>query len=172
MLRAPLNLLLTLGLLGCELGVLSPGDPALNLASVDGLRTELRLDRTAVDRGKEFTATFRIQNTRSEDVALESLCVAIARGVVYREGERIGFVGSGSGCFTTLRTYEIDAGETFEWSWRIKAATTVRAYPDGRPPDLAPAEQGEYIFRVEPDVWTVNGVEARLPQLEQRFTVR
>jgi hypothetical protein len=54
----------------------------------------------------------------------------------------------------------------------VHAAIIVKAYPDGREPDIELTPPGEYLFRVEPDVLTVNGVQARLPVIEKKFTVR
>jgi hypothetical protein len=92
--------------------------------------------------------------------------------VVYRDGEEIGFIGSGSGCYTAISHHEIPAGGSLEWNWEVRAAVILRAYPDGRDPDVALAEPGEYLFRVEPRVFRIDGADERLPQLEQRIVVQ
>lgn len=170
--KSSLFLLALLVLPACELGLLSPKEAAPSQVVSHGLVTQLSVDRAAIERGEEFGATFWIRNTRSEPIHLESLCNALARGVVYRNGHEVGFIGSGSGCRTAISTYNIAAGETLKWQWQVKAAIILRAYPDGREPDMALAEPGQYIFQVEPDVYRINGAEAQLPKMEQRILVR
>jgi hypothetical protein len=133
---------------------------------------QLSVDRTKIRPGEEFTATYSIRNARPESVQLKSLCSALARGVVYRSGHEVRLVGSSSGCRTAIGTHLIAAGQTVEWQWRVRAAVILRAYPDGREPDVALAEAGQYVFRVEPDVFQVDGVDLQLPTQELRFAVQ
>jgi len=156
----------------CAMDMLSPNEQAPAYALSNGLEMQLSIDPTEIGPGEEFTATYSVRNTRAESVRLESLCNALAKGVVYRNSEEVGFVGSGSGCRTAISTYDIAAGETLEQRWRVKAAIILRAYPDGREPDIALAESGQYIFRAEPDVYSINGAKAKFPKVEQRIVVR
>jgi hypothetical protein len=146
----------------------------LSAAQLDalGLAADIVIDRSEVARGGEFAVTYTIINTGTAPVRLESACVAVARGVVLRGGNVANFIGSSSGCRTAIGTHDIAADATLQMTWQVRAAIIVQAHPDGREPDIEPAPAGEYVFRVEPDVLTVNGVEARLPVIEQKFTVR
>jgi hypothetical protein len=166
-------LLLALAVLpACAMDLLPPKEVAQNEAVSTGLTTQLILNRTELAPGGEFTATYSIRNSRAQPIRLESLCNAIARGVVYRNGEEVGFTGSGSGCRNAISTYEIASGARLEWRWTVTAAVILRAYPDGREPDVALAEAGQYVFRVEPDVYLINGMAGKLPKMEQQIMVR
>jgi hypothetical protein len=160
-------------LAACGAGPAGPAE-MLSAAQLEalGLATQLVVDRGEVAPGGEFTARYTISNTGTAPVRLESACVAVARGVVYKSGNVANFTGSGSGCYTAIGTHDIAPGATLERTWQVRAAIIVRAYPDGREPDIELAARGEYVFRVEPDVLTVKGVEARLPNLEQKIRVR
>jgi hypothetical protein len=138
----------------------------------DGLVMELSLDRTEVESGGTFTATYSIRNTNLEPVLLTTACFAFARGVVYQNDQEKAFMGSSSGCYTSIGTYEIDAGETLTRQWEVEAAIIIKAYPDGRPPDIELAAPGHYVFRVQPDVFEINGAQAQLPSVEQAIEVR
>lgn len=161
-------LLFAVGLLSgaCDHSLLAPGSEF-----VDGFQVDLVLDRTEVAPGETFTATFSIHNSRDESVTIESLCVALARGVVYRDGHEARLIGSGSGCYTAIGHVTIEPGDSFVREWEVTAATILKAYPDGRPPDTEPAEPGDYLFRVEFDIYRINGEDAELPDLGRRFVV-
>lgn len=136
-----------------------------------GLVMHLSLDRTEVEPGEAFTATYTIRNSRSEAVLLESSCSQPARGVVYQNDQEVNFTGSGSGCYTSIGTHNIAAGETLTRQWEVEAAIIIKAYPDGRPPDVEPAAPGHYVFRVTPDVFQINGAQAQLPAVEEAIEV-
>jgi hypothetical protein len=160
-------------LAACGTGPVGPAE-TLSAAQLDalGLATDIVIDRGEVARGGEFAVTYTISNTGTAPVRLESACVAVARGVVLHGGNVANFIGSSSGCYTAIGTHDIAAGAMLERTWQVPAAIIVKAYPDGREPDIELAPAGEYVFRVEPDVLTVNGVQARLPAIEQKITVR
>jgi hypothetical protein len=164
-------LLTAAAIAGCEINSLAPEEAPLSQALAHGLVTRLVVDRTEVAPGGSFTATYSITNTGSGPVQLESTCVAIARGVVYRNGTETPFIGSGSGCYTAIGSHVIAAGETLERHWQLEAAILLRAHPDGSR-EVAPAQPGDYIFRVIPDVFRIDGAEARLPALERPVSVR
>lgn len=133
--------------------------------------TQLTVDRAEIRPGEEFTGSYSFHNHRTEPVQLLSGCTALARGTVYRNAELVDFVGSSGGCREAVSAYEVAAGETLTVQWQVRA-TVVRVHADGRPPELAPAEPGPYVFRVEPDVIQLDGESFRLPALEQSITVR
>jgi hypothetical protein len=167
------GLLLTgfLFIAACGTDSIAPGEVALSHAIAHGLETKLFIDPVDVGPGGAFTAEYSITNSRAEPVHLKSSCIAIARGVVYRDGDEARFIGSGSGCYTAVGNYKIAAGETFRWTWQVEAAIVLRAYPDGTQ-DIEDAKPGEYVFRVKPDVFEINEVRAQLPVLEQGIQVR
>jgi hypothetical protein len=170
--RAYLLLLALAVLPACAMDLLPPKEVARNQAVSTGLTTQLSLDRSEVAPGGEFTATYSIRNSRAQPIRLESLCNSVARGVVYRDGGEVGFTGSGSGCRNAISTYEVASGATLEWKWTVTAAVILRAYPDGREPDVALAEAGQYVFRVEPDVYLIDRMAGKLPKMDQQIVVR
>jgi hypothetical protein len=157
-------------LAGCAEDPLAPG--AAQLAVGEALVTELSLDRTAIAPGGTFTATYTIRNTGAEAVRLTTACTSLARGVVYRAGAEVGFMGSGSGCYTAIGHYAVPAGGALEWRWDVRATIIVEAYPDGRPPLTREAEPGEYTFRVEPNVIMIDDTQATLPPLSRTVRVQ
>jgi hypothetical protein len=172
MLRKSCSLLIVaLAITACELNLLASEELPPGQAAKHGLLTKLIVDRADVAPGAAFTATYTITNNRAEAVRLESSCVALARGVVYRNGQKAGFAGTGSGCLPGTAIHEIAAGATIERKWQVEATIVLRVNEDGRR-DVAGAEPGEYVYRVMPDVVRLNGAKARLPQIEQRIRVR
>jgi hypothetical protein len=159
-----------LALAACAADTLAPGDA--QLAAGEVLVTELSLDRTTVAPNGTFTATYTIRNTGAEGVRLTTACTALARGVVYRTGAEVAFMGSGSGCYTAIGHYDIPAGGAIAWRWDIRAAIIVEAYPDGRPPLTRAAERGEYTFQAEPNVMMINETAATLPRLSRVLLVQ
>jgi hypothetical protein len=156
-------------LAACAADTLAPGDA--QLAAGEVLVTELSLERTTVAPNGAFTAIYTIRNTGAEAVRLTTACNALARGVVYRAGAEVAFMGSGSGCYTAIGHYTVPAGGAIAWRWDVRAAIIVEAYPDGRPPLTRAAERGEYTFRAEPDVIMVDETAATLPRLSRMVLV-
>lgn len=164
-----LALLPAVGIAACETNPLAPDTARTQLMS-DGLATRLTVDRSRVEPGGEFTVTYTIRNTRPESFRLESSCVAIARGIVYRNDREVALIGSGSGCFPSIATHEIARGDSLERRWRVRAGTHG-VDPDTRQ-NITLAKSGRYVFRVEPDVFQINGEAARLPTLDVRIEIR
>jgi hypothetical protein len=158
-----------LALASCNGGALAPED--IQLTGSEFVASELGLDRTVVVPGETFTATYTIRNTGSEDAELTTACTALARGVIYRDGAEAPFLGSSSGCYTAIGHHVVPAGGVIEWSWDVTAAIIVKAYPDGRPPEIGEAEPGQYVFQVEPNVIMIDGAHATLPRLSRTVVV-
>jgi hypothetical protein len=158
-----------LAMSACSVDLAAP-EPAPNLMA-GALVAELTVAPSAVAPYGTFTATYTVHNTGSEDAHLTTACAAPARGVVYLGEAEAHFMGSSSGCRTSLGQHSIPAGGMLQRSWEVTAAIIVEAYPDGRPPLTRPAEPGEYVFRVEPDVMMINGAQAELPALSHAVVV-
>lgn len=165
-------LLATLPLLACDGQGTAPADEILlSTHRVHGLELSLSIDPAATVSGGSFTATLSITNRRGSATTLTSGCIVLARGVVYRAGdeEPQSFIGTGDGCFTAISTYRLDVGETFEQVWNATAATLV--YLGEFQWDTVLASEGDYFFRVSPDVITIDQGDARLPELQAAFRV-
>jgi hypothetical protein len=156
----------------CASDLVGPSGLAPSTATAEGLVVQLSVDREQVNAGEAFTFVYTIRNSGSLPVELESVCTALARAVVYRNSQEVGFAGSGSGCYNAMSTHRLEPGSTATSQWTIRAATILRAHPDGREPDLTPAAPGEYVVRAEPNVHRVNGVATQLPRLEHRLIVK
>lgn len=166
-------LVATLALLACDGQGTGPrNDILLGTQVVHGLELKLRIDPASTAPGGDFTAILTMTNRRSQPTTLTSGCIVLARGVVYRAGdeERQSFIGTGDGCFTALSSYQLDIGETFEQVWHATAAN--RVYLGDFQWETTPASEGDYVFRVSPDVITIDQESARLPTLEIAFRVR
>jgi hypothetical protein len=156
-------LLATLPLLACDGQSTAPaGELVLGTQRVHGLELTLSIDPAATSSGETFTATLTVTNRRDSATTLISGCTQLARGAVYRAGdEPQWFIGASGGCYTALSEYRLDVGESFEQVWNVRVAT-----------DTIPASEGDYFFRVSPDVITIDREAARLPELEVAFRVR
>ena len=166
-------LLATLPLLACDgQGTAPSGEILLSTHRAHGLELSLSVDPAATASGETFTATLTITNRRDSAATLISGCTALARGVVYRAGdeERQTFIGTGDGCWTALSGYRLDVGESFEQVWNARATNEV--YLGDFAWETVPASEGEYFFRVSPDVITIDQESARLPELQAVFRVR
>jgi hypothetical protein len=165
--------LAVLALLGCDAQSTAPAaDLPLSTQRAHDLELSLRIDPASTAPGGDFTAIFTITNRRSQPTTLVSGCIVLARGVVYAAGdeERQSFIGTADGCFTALSSYQLDVGETFEQVWHATAAN--RVYLGDLQWEINPALEGDYVFRVSPDVITIDREAARLPELEVAFRVQ
>ena len=166
-------LLATLPLLACDgQGTAPPGEILLSTHRVHGLELSLSIDPPETVSGESFTATLKITNRRDRAATLVSGCTQLARGVVYRAGdeEQQWFIGAGGGCYTALSGYRLDVGESFEQVWNATAASQV--YLGDFEWETIPAPKGDYVFRVSPDVITIDQEDARLPELQAPFQVK
>lgn len=166
-------LLATLPLLACDgQGTAPPGEILLSTHRAHGLELRLSIDPAATASGETFTATLTITNRRDSAATLISGCTQLARGVVYRAGEeeQQSFIGTGDGCFTAISQYQLDVGESFEQVWNARATNQV--YLGDFEWETVPAPGGDYVFRVSPDVITIDQESARLPDLRAAFRVK
>ena len=169
---ARMMLLAILPLVACDgQGTGPPDEILLGRHRVLGLEHNVRIDPASTAPGGDFTAILTLTNHRSQPTTLTSGCIVLARGVVYRAGDEEGqsFIGTGDGCFTALSSYQLDVGETFEQVWHATAAN--RVYLGDFQWEIIPASEGDYVFRVSPDVITIDQESARLPELEVAFRV-
>jgi hypothetical protein len=166
-------LLATLSLLACDGQSTAPaGELVLGTQRVHGLELTLSIDPAATSSGETFTATLTITNRRDSAATLISGCTQLARGAVYRAGdeEPQWFIGASGGCYTALSSYQLEVGESFEQVWNATAAS--RVYLGDFQWEIVPAPEGDYVFRVSPDVITIDQKSAGLPALEIAFRVR
>ena len=166
-------LLATLPLLACdEPGTAPSGEILLSTHRVHGLELSLSIDPATPASGGTFTATLTITNRRDRAATLLSGCTQLARGVVYRAGdaEQQWFIGATGGCYTATSEYRLDVGESFEQVWNATAAS--RVYLGDFEWETVPASEGEYFFRVSPDVITIDQESAGLPELQAVFRVK
>jgi hypothetical protein len=166
-------LLATLALLACDgQGTAPPDEILLGTQLVHGLELRLSIDSTTTTPGGTFTATLAITNRRDSAARLISGCTQLARGAVYRasDEEPQWFMGASGGCYTALSEYRLEVGESFEQVWNARAARQLYLGESGW--DIVPASEGDYFFRVSPDVITIDQEAARLPELEVAFRVR
>ena len=168
-----------LSLLGCDgqagappTQLVSPGELSFETERAHGLELSLRIDPATTASGGSFTATFAITNRRDRAATLISGCTQLARGVVYRAGdeEQQWFIGASGGCYTATSEYRLDVGESFEQVWSATAAS--RVYLGDFEWETVPAPEGAYVFRVSPDVITIDEEGARLPELQAPFRVK
>jgi hypothetical protein len=165
-------LLATLSLLACDGQGTAPADQLLlGTQRVHGLELKLSIDPTTTVPSGNFTATLTITNRREAAATLISGCTQLSRGAVYRAGdeEPQWFIGASGGCYTALSEYRLDVGKSFEQVWHARAAKQL--YLGGSEWDIVPASEGNYFFRVSPDVITIDREAARLPELEVAFRV-
>jgi hypothetical protein len=168
-----LVLLATLSLLACDGQGTAPADqPLLTTQRVHGLDLSLSLDPATTVPSGNFTATLTVTNRRDTAAMLISGCTQLARGFVYRtaDEEPAWFIGATGGCYTALSRYELDVGESFEQVWNVTAAR--RDYLGDLQFETTPAPKGDYVFRVSPDVITIDQESARLPELDVAFQVK
>ena len=166
------SVLATLSLLACDgQGTAPVGDIPSNAQLVNGLELRLSIDPTVTAPGDKFTATFTITNRRDTATTLTRGCVVLARGVVYRAGqeEDQSFIGTGDGCYTAISTYQLDVGESVQQVWNVSAARQF--YRGDLQFETVLASNGDYLFRVAPDVIKIDQESARLPELEVAFRV-
>lgn len=165
-------LLATLPLLACDRKGMTPPEILLGTQHVHGLELNLSIDPTTTVSGGALTATLTITNRRDRAVKLVSGCTQLARALVYRTGdvEPQWFIGATGGCYTATSTYQLDAGETFQQVWNVTAAS--RVYLGDLQFETIPASAGDYVFRVSPDVITIDQASARLPEMEVVFRVQ
>ena len=166
-------LLVTLLPLACDGSGTAPLSEIVSSAqSVHGLELSLSVDPAATVSGGNFTAIFTVTNRREVAVTLISGCTQLARGAVYRAGdaEPQWFIGASGGCYTALSAYRLEVGESFEQVWFATAAR--RDVLDETPWETIPAPEGEYVFRVSPDVIRIDQESARLPEVQVTFRVR
>jgi hypothetical protein len=166
-------LLATLPLLACDgQGTAPSGKILLSTHRAHGLELSLSIDPAAAASGETFTATLTITNRRDRPARLISGCTQLARGVVYRAGdeEQQWFIGASGGCYTATSEYRLDVGESFEQVWNATAVS--RVYLGDFEWETVPAPEGAYVFRVSPDVITIDGEGARLPELQAPFRVK
>ena len=169
---AGIILLATLPLLACDGQWTAPlGDTISGAQHAHGLELSLRIDPAGTPSSGNLTATFTVTNRRDSSATLTSGCTALARGTVYRSGdeEPQDFIGTGDVCFTALSTYRLDVGESFEQVWNATAAN--RVYLGDFQWEIVPAPEGDYVFRVSPDVIWIDGGSARLPELHASLRV-
>ena len=105
-------------------------------------------------------------------MTLVSGCTQLARALVYGAGdvEPQWFIGATGGCYQATSSYQLDVGETFQQVWKATAAN--RVYLGDFQFETTPASPGDYVFRVSPDVITIDQESARLPEMEVAFRVR
>jgi hypothetical protein len=166
-------LLATLPLLACDGQGTAPADQLLlGTQRVHGLELNLSIDPTRTVPSGTFTATLTITNRRDTAATLISGCTQLARGAVYpaEDEEPQWFIGASGGCYTALSSYHLDVGESFEQVWNVTAAR--RDYLGDFQFEIIPASEGDYVFRVSPDVIMIDHESARLPELEVAFRVQ
>ena len=165
-------LLATLPLLACDGQGTGPQEILGTTQRVHGLELNLSIDPTTTVPGGSFTTTFTITNRRDSAVTMVSGCTQLAHGVVYRagDGEPAWFIGASGGCYTAISEYRLDVAESFEQVWNATAAR--RLYLGEFKWETVLAAEGDYLFRVSPDVITIDQESARLPELEVAFQVK
>jgi hypothetical protein len=169
---ARVMLLAILSLLACDGQSTAPRELVLGSQRVHGLELNLTIDPITTVPGGALTATLTITNRRDRAVTLVSGCTQLARALVYRAGdvEPQWFIGATGGCYTALSSYQLDVGETFQQVWKATAAS--RVYLGDFQFEIIPASAGDYVFRVSPDVITIDRESARLPEMEVAFQVQ
>lgn len=136
-------------LAGCSSEVLAP-----STLVVDGLRLELGISPSSIERQEKVVATLEVENLRDEEVELISSCTALALIKTFRRGERADLEGTALGCGDAITPFQIGAGEVLTRTYEIRA---VRV-------DGMPVERGEYVLRADFMV-------LELPDLEVSFRV-
>ena len=134
---------------GCSDGV-GPNEIVAN-----GLRIEIDVAPSSVERQETLVATLRLENLQDEPVEMTSSCTSLALIKTFRGDERVDLEGNVLGCWDALTAFHIGARETLVQDYEIRA---VRF-------DEEPVAKGTYALRVEfmvPD----------LPDLETSFTVK
>ena len=169
-LQAPTTISIFIAIFALMLGCDMLDQSSNSSSSINDFDFDLDIDPTHINHDGEITAVYSIRNNTSQTVEMVSGCTQFARGIVYKGDQIIGLKGSADGCFTAISTHEIAAGENLEFEWQVKPFT-VRFFPDDREPDTTFAEPGEYTFTVSPDVFEINGEEARLPEVENTFVI-
>ena len=165
--------LATLPLLACDgRGLTSPPEILLGTQHVHGLELNLSIDPATTVPSGALNATLSITNRRDRAMTLISGCTQLARAIVYRVGdvEPQWFIGVSDGCYLATSSYQLDVGETFQQVWKATAAN--RFYLGDFQFETIPASPGDYVFRVSPDVITIDQESARLPELEVAFRVQ
>lgn len=139
-------------------------------STIDDIAFDLEITPHYITHTGVLNAVYTIQNNSGQTIEMVSGCTELATGIVSKEEQVIGLIGSGDACYTAISTHEIPPGEKFEYEWHIKPFE-IRYYPDDREPDTTFADLGEYTFTVIPQVYEINKEQGKLPELERTFAI-
>ena len=138
--------------------------------TVEGARFHLSMDKTVVERGGSFLATFTVENTTNRTLEIETECVELAGIGVYQGDELMDFRGAFPGCLTALGYFEIEPTETLTLEWDVDAFT-LSSETGEAPFDTTYVEPGDYVLRAEANVSRINGTEVEVESREIEFRV-
>lgn len=133
------------------------------------LQASLDVEPDAVDPGGKFVAVYRLNNNSDDDMEVISNCAEVARGKIYRNDHLMDFYGTSPFCIERIGFHEIEAGDTLEKKWTVKAMTVTHTNDSA---DTTFAKPGEYQFNVKHDVYMVDGREIELPTLQRTIEVK
>lgn len=132
--------------------------------TVDGLAVHLFAPDTVVV-ADSFEVRVVVQNRTYADQSIRTPNSCLVRvGIFTREGSRVPFKGSTTGCFDVITTHEIPADDTVERRNNMQAMLSTT---DGN----EPVSPGTYVVRVEFD-WTIDEDKAELKAIEREIVVR
>lgn len=161
------NTVLCLGVLlltGC-IEVLSPYDSTDGLP--DGLAISLVLDDNDVAQHAPFMARFTATNTTTSTIQIVTSHGCLVLPGVYRNGVRVPFKGTASGCTAAITTHVFAPGDTKTYEWLMRAELYAEHTGDT---EGVPAPRGSYVVRAELELQPPGG--AKRPGAEAALVVQ
>jgi hypothetical protein len=147
MARLTLLLATIIAIAACSLETTGPRVPTDGLP--EGLTASLTVEPNEVAQHERFDVTFTVTNTSSQTVQVVTSGGCLVIPGVYRNGERIPFVGSWWGCRAVITTHTFEPGETRTHTWEMQAERYAEHPGDV---DGDPVAKGTYRVTAEFDV--------------------